>query len=97
MKKLSNDALLAVCEGVPTAKIKRDELKKGISIVDLLASKTGFLPSNGEAKRELKANAISLNKEKVTEGTLVGLPDLINDTFILLGKGKKNNDLVVVE
>lgn len=97
LKKLSNDALLAVFEGVPTASIKRDELKKGISIVDLLASKTGFLPSNGEAKRELKANAISLNKDKVTEGTLVGLPDLINDTFILLGKGKKNNYLVVVE
>ncbi len=97
LKKLSNDALLAVFEGVPTASIKRDELKKGISIVDLLASKTGFLPSNGEAKRELKANAISLNKDKVTEGTLVGLPDLINDTFILLGKGKKNNYLVIVE
>lgn len=97
LKKLSNDTFLSIFDGVPMATIKRDELKEGISIVDLLASKTGFLPSNGEAKRELKANAISLNKDKVSEGTLVGTSDLINDKFILLGKGKKNNYIVIVD
>lgn len=97
LKKLSNDTFLSVFEGVPMATIKREELKEGISIIDLLASKTGFLASNGEAKRELKANAISLNKDKVSEGTLVGLSDLINDKFILLGKGKKNNYIVIVD
>jgi tyrosyl-tRNA synthetase len=97
LKKLSNDTFLSVFEGVPMATVKRSELIEGISIVDLLASKTGFLPSNGEAKRELKANAISLNKDKVSEGLLVGPSDLINDKFILLGKGKKNNYIVIVE
>uniref|UniRef100_UPI002617B6FD tyrosine--tRNA ligase n=1 Tax=Fluviicola sp. TaxID=1917219 RepID=UPI002617B6FD len=97
LKKLSNDTFLSIFDGVPMATVKRAELNEGISIVDLLASKTGFLPSNGEAKRELKANAISLNKDKVAEGTLVGPSDLINDKFILLGKGKKNNYIVIIE
>ena len=97
LKKLSNDTFLSIFDGVPMATVKRAELTEGISIVDLLASKTGFLASNGEAKRELKANAISLNKDKVSEGTLVGPSDLINDKFILLGKGKKNNYIVIIE
>lgn len=97
LKKLSNDTFLSIFDGVPMATIKRSELNEGVSIVDLLSAKTGFLPSNGEAKRELKANAISLNKDKVSEGTLVGPSDLINERFILLGKGKKNNYIVIVE
>lgn len=97
LKKLSNDALLSVFEGVPMATVSRADIQEGISIVDLFVSKTGFLPSNGEAKRELKSNALSINKEKATEGLMVGSSDLINGKFILLGKGKKNNYLVVVE
>lgn len=97
LKKLSNEAFLSVFEGVPMASISQTELKNGISIVDLFSSKTGFLSSNGEAKRELKANALSINKEKANEGLIVTESDLINNKFILLGKGKKNNYIVIVE
>lgn len=97
LKKLSNDDFLSIFEGVPMATIDRSEFEAGISIVDLLSAKTGFLPSNGEAKRELKANAISLNKDKIVEGVSIGKQDLINDKFLLLGKGKKNNYIVIVE
>jgi tyrosyl-tRNA synthetase len=79
------------------ATVTRDEINSGISIVELLGSRTNFLSSNGEAKRELKANAVSLNKEKVQEGTMVDATHLLNDKYILLGKGKKNNYIVIVE
>ena len=38
----------------------------------------------------------SYNKSKVTEDFIISESDLINDKFVLLGKGKKNNYLVVM-
>ncbi|MBU3658940.1 MAG: tyrosine--tRNA ligase [Flavobacteriales bacterium] len=97
LKSLSEKDFFSVFEGVPQATISREEFGEGISIVEALAAKTGFLPSNGEARRELKANAISVNKEKVTEGFIITSEHLINNKYVLLGKGKKNNYILVVE
>lgn len=97
LKQLSERDFLSVFEGVPQGGISKSELSSGIAIVELLAGKTGFLSSNGEARRELKANAISVNKEKVGEEQLIDASYLINDKFILLGKGKKTNFIVVAE
>ncbi|TXI83607.1 MAG: tyrosine--tRNA ligase [Crocinitomicaceae bacterium] len=98
LKKLSNEQFLDVFEGVPQASISKSEFtEEGISIIDALVSKTGFLPSNGEAKRELKANAVSINKEKIDDTYKITHADLINDKFVLIGKGKKNNYILVVE
>jgi tyrosyl-tRNA synthetase len=66
-------------------------------MLDALVGKSSFLPSNGEAKRELKANAIAINKEKVSESYTLDNKDLINNKFILIGKGKKTNYLLVIE
>lgn len=99
LKKLSDKDILSIFEGVPQATITRAELENGISIIDLLGNRTGFLASNGEARRELKANAVAVNKEKegVNEELILNSQHLINNRFILLGKGKKNNYLVIVE
>lgn len=97
LKKLSKSDFLDVFEGVPQVTLKRSEITEGLGIIDALSAKTGFLESNSQARRELKGNAISVNKEKVKEDYLITEKDLINDTFILLGKGKKNNYLIVVE
>ncbi len=97
LKSLSEKDFFSVFEGVPQATISREEFGEGISIVEALAAKTNFLPSNGEARRELKANAIAVNKEKVTEAFVVTNEHLINNKYVLLGKGKKNNYILVVE
>ena len=97
LKALSEKDFFSVFEGVPQATISREEFGEGISIVEALAAKTNFLPSNGEARRELKANAISVNKEKVTDTFVVTNEHLINNKYVLLGKGKKNNYILVVE
>ena len=96
LKKLSERDFLSVFEGVKQATVSKEDLSAGISIVELLGSRTGFLSSNGEAKRELKGNAISVNKEKVQEGLMVDTSYLINDKYILIGKGKSTNFIVVV-
>ena len=59
-------------------------------MIAALSAKTNFLASNSDARRELKQNAISLNKEKVAEDYKISSADLINNQFLLLQKGKKN-------
>ncbi|MBP6459923.1 MAG: tyrosine--tRNA ligase [Crocinitomicaceae bacterium] len=97
LRKLNNDQFLEVFDGVPKAIISRTDFEQGITMLDALVGKSSFLPSNGEAKRELKANAITINKEKVSESYSLDNKDLINNKFILIGKGKKTNYLLVIE
>jgi tyrosyl-tRNA synthetase len=93
---LSEQDFFSIFDGVPQATISRAEFGDGISIIDAMAAKTGFLSSNGEARRELKANAISVNKEKVDEQFIIEKSQLINDKYVLLGKGKKNNYILII-
>ena len=90
LKQLDAKTFLEVFDGVPQAEISKQDLEQGLSIIDALAGKSGFLPSNGEARRSLQANSISVNREKVNEEYVLSSKDLINDQFILLQKGKKN-------
>ncbi|KJJ37653.1 tyrosine--tRNA ligase [Aequorivita vladivostokensis] len=90
LKTLDEKTFLDVFEGVPQAEISKEELKSGIDIIDALSEKTGFLKSNSEARRALKENSISVNKEKVQENFTVSESDLINGQFVLLQRGKKN-------
>ena len=97
LESLPEKQFLEVFDGVPQATISKSEIEEGVGIIDALSAKTGFLNSNGEARRELKGNAVSVNKEKVKEDFIVDKNSLLNGKFILLGKGKKNNYLIVVE
>jgi tyrosyl-tRNA synthetase len=97
LKKLSNEQIFEVFDGVPKATISYTDVENGLSIIDALVGKSNFLTSNGEAKRELKANAISVNKEKVDEYFTFSKENLINNKISLIGKGKKNNYLLIFE
>ena len=97
LKSLDERTFLDVFEGVPQAEIDRSLLDHGIDIVDALNEKSGFLKSNGEARRALKENSISVNKEKVKDGFIIGVSDLIADKFVLLQRGKRNYFLLQVK
>lgn len=90
LKQLDEATFLDVFDGVPQANISRNEIDNGIDIVAVLNEKTGFLKSNGEARRALSANSIAVNKEKVTEEFVLSNANLINNQFVLLQSGKKN-------
>nr|WP_288832965.1 tyrosine--tRNA ligase [uncultured Flavobacterium sp.] len=96
LKQLDAATFLEVFDGVPQAEIAKAELNGGINIVDVLNEKTGFMKSNGEARRALTANSISVNREKVKEDFVLSTKDLINDQFVLLQSGKKNYFVVRV-
>ena len=95
LRKLDEDTLLAVFEGVPQFNISLDEVKSGIGIIDFLAEKTTILNSKGEARRALKANGISINKEKVNDTLIINEENLISGKYILAQSGKKNYFLVI--
>ncbi len=90
LKRLDEATFLDVFEGVPQSEVARVEIESGLDMIAAMAEKTGFLKSNGEARRALKENSISLNKEKVGEEYTITPADLINDTFVLLQRGKKS-------
>jgi len=90
LKSLDETLFLDLFDGVPMADVPMSSLESGLDIVAALASETGFLKSNGEARRALKENSISINKEKVVEGRTLVVDDLINEKFVLLQRGKKN-------
>ena len=97
LKKLDEDTFLSVFEGVPQFEIPAADLKEGIPAVEFLAGKTGIMNSKGEARRALKANSISINKEKVREETVIDETQLIDGKYILAQSGKKNYYLVIVK
>jgi tyrosyl-tRNA synthetase len=97
LKQLSNQEIMDGFAGVPQAKISKSDIDAGLGIIDALSAKSGFLSSNGEARRELKGNSISVNKTKVKEDYVITSTDLINDSVVILGKGKKNNYIIIVE
>ena len=96
LKQLDEATFLDVFDGVPQAEISKNEIESGIAIITVLNEKTGFMKSNGEARRALTANSISVNKEKVAEDFVLSNKDLINSQFVLLQSGKKNYFVVRV-
>jgi len=96
LKKLDERTLLSVFEGVPQSEVKREVVISKIGIVDFLAETTKIFPSKGEARRMLKDNGVSVNKEKVKDTYEISESDLLNNKYILIQKGKKNYFLVKV-
>jgi len=97
LKALNEQTFQDVFEGVPQARINRAVINEGLDMIGALADKSKFLKSNGEARRALKENSISVNKEKVNETYIITEVDLINDRYILLQRGKRNYFILEVE
>ncbi len=98
LRKLDEQTLLQVFEGVPQFTISKAELEAGIAPLDLLAVNTQIFPSKGEARKMIQANGFSMNKEKLTDpNTPIDAKALIDGKYIIFQKGKKNYFLVVAE
>ena len=86
---LDSATFLDVFDGVPQAQVEKSLLTDGLDIIAALAGEGKLLKSNGEARRALKENSISMNKTKVGEEKKINQADLINDRYVLLQRGKK--------
>jgi len=97
IKSLDEQTFLDVFEGVPQALVSKEDIDNGLDMIGALAAKTSFLNSNSDARRALKENAVSVNKEKVNEAYTITSADLIASKYVLLQRGKKSYFLLKVE
>lgn len=96
LRNLSESDFLSIFEGVPQFEIPQSALENGVGVVDLLAEHSQVFASKGEARRMLKSNAVSINKNKVGEDFEAGAKHLLNGKYILVQKGKKNYFVLTV-
>jgi tyrosyl-tRNA synthetase len=79
---------------VPTAAISSDMI--GSSILDILVA-TKILPSKGEARRLIQQGGLTVNNEKVTDVNMTVSEENFKDGSMLVKRGKKNYNKIVVE
>ena len=98
LKKLDEDTLLAVFDGVPQFEISRDELSAGVKAIDLLTEKAAVFASKGEMRKLVQSGGISLNKEKLADAeTVIDCSSLLNEKYLLVQRGKKNYYLLIAK
>jgi len=98
LKKLDEDTLLAVFEGVPQFEVSMDEFATGIKAVDLFTEKAAVFPSKGEMRKLVQSGGVSVNKEKLAAADeVVTSASLLNNKYLLVQKGKKNYFLLIIK
>ncbi|MDE6345162.1 MAG: tyrosine--tRNA ligase [Muribaculaceae bacterium] len=98
LRKIDEDTLLAVFEGVPQFEISADDLNGEIKLADLLTEKAAVFPSKAELRKLAQQGGFSINKEKVSDVYAPATADLLlNNKYILVQKGKKNYFLLRVK
>ena len=81
---------------LPEIKIKKNELKRGIKILDLLAT-SKIMSSKSEARRAIKNNALKINNELLdTDAKILGLDDFKDNKSIKISFGKKKHYLLKI-
>lgn len=98
LKRLDEDTLLSVFEGVPQFEIAKTDIEAGIKAVDLLAGKTNVFSSKNEMRKMVQGGGVFLNKEKLTAfDHTVTVDDLLDGKYIIVQRGKKNHYLIIVK
>ncbi len=98
LKKLDEDTLLAVFDGVPQFSVEKSIVENGVKLIDLLVDNAAVFPSKGEMRKLIQSGGVSLNKEKVeNQDQVIDKTYLLNSKYLLAQKGKKNYYLLIVE
>ena len=98
LKRLDEDTLLSVFEGVPQFEVAKSEIEAGIKAVDLFVEKAAIFPSKGEMRKMTQGGGVSLNKEKLTAfDQVITADDLLDEKYLLVQRGKKNYYLIIAK
>jgi tyrosyl-tRNA synthetase len=93
--RMSQESLDLVSSELETVTIEKNVLENNSNLIDLLTDHTGFLSSKGEARRAIQNNAISINKNKISNLEAVITTDsLLHGKYIMVENGKKNKFII---
>lgn len=97
LKKLDEDTLLAVFDGVPTFEVEKEAVL-GKKLMDVLTDNAAVFASKGEMRKLIQNGGFAVNKEKVADLELaLEAESLLNDKYLLVQKGKKNYFLLILK
>ena len=99
LQSIALDEFDTIFDGVPQTQVSREEWNACTNVLDLISTvtKSEIYPSKGEARRAIQQNAVSVNKEKVTSAEKASSDfKLLQDSFLLISKGKKNHLIKVI-
>lgn len=95
---LAEASLQTVSEEIPSFKVDKSAFANGIGILELMAEEAQIVASKGEARRAIKGQAVSVNKEKVTNHEhIVNHENLLHGKYLMVENGKKNKFMIVAE
>ena len=98
LRKIDEQTLLQIFEGVPQFTISKEKLSKGIKAVDLFTEDSQVFPSKGEMRKIVQSGGVMINKEKLNYfDEIIDSNYLISNKYILAQRGKKNYFLIIVE
>jgi tyrosyl-tRNA synthetase len=98
LRKLDEDTLLAVFEGVPQFEVSKEALAAGVKAADLFVENAAVFPSKGEMRKLVQGGGVSVNKEKLeAPDQVITTAGLLNDKYLLVQRGKKNYYLIIAK
>ncbi len=98
LKKLDEETLLSVFEGVPQFEVALSDIEAGVKAADLMTEKAAIFSSKGEMRKLVQGGGVSINKEKITEADgIINSSSLLNNKYILVQRGKKNYYLIIAK
>lgn len=96
LQSLDAKSLATVAREIPSFEVNASLLQSGVNIVDLMAEHTEIVSSKGDARRAIKGQAVSVNKEKITDHeAVVGADALLHGKYVMVENGKKNKFMIV--
>ena len=84
----------SVGNDLPSIKINKEEIKKGINIIDLVIS-SNLLTSKSEVRRTIKNRGIKINNETIeNDKENISINNFNNENYLKLSHGKKNHVII---
>ena len=86
----------SVGNDLPSIKINKEEIKKGINIVDLVIS-SNLLKSKSEIRRAINNRGIKVNNETIeNDKENISINNFNNENYLKLSHGKKNHIIIKI-
>ena len=84
----------SIGDDLPSININKDEITKGVNIVDLVVS-SNLLTSKSEVRRTIKNKGIKINNETIEDDKkIISINSFNSNNFIKLSHGKKNHVII---
>lgn len=98
LQSLSEAELRAISREIPAVAVPGGLSAEGADLLTLTVGENKLFASNGEARRAIKNNAVSVNKIKIKDfNHLVAKEDWLHGKYLLVENGKKNKYVLRID